>query len=35
MNDIMVLGGGGNGFCDVSIKAIILESVTMEGGDQK
>ena len=28
-------GGGGQGFCDDSTKALVIQSVTMGGGDVK
>ena len=33
--DILALGGGGQGFCDDSTKAIVTQSVMMGGGLQK
>jgi hypothetical protein len=34
INDVTVIGGGGEGFCNNSIKALVIKSVTMRGGGQ-
>ena len=36
INDVTVLvGGGGQGFCDDSTKTLVVKRVTMEGGVSK
>ena len=35
LNDATVLGGEGQGFCDNSYKAILVNCATMGGGGQK
>ena len=35
INDIMVLRGGSRGFCDKSIKALVIKRVSMGGGGVK
>ena len=35
LNDVTVLGGGGQGFCDNSYKALLVKFATMSGGGQK
>ena len=35
INDVKVLGGGDQGFCDNSTRALVIKRMTMGGGGSK